>query len=79
MSVQQQYIKPFSEDEYDQLTKEFEDNAVRIGFSLVYINVLQLLQCYSICISSCSVLTSIYLCLFCDSQCESASVPCFTV
>lgn len=41
MSVQQQYIKPFSEDEYDQLTKEFEDNAVGIGFSLVYLNVLQ--------------------------------------
>lgn len=69
MSVQQQYIKPFSEDEYDQLAKDFEDNAVRIGFRLVYLSVL---QCYSICICSCSVLTSIYLCLFCDTQCESA-------
>uniref|UniRef100_A0A669EG06 Piezo type mechanosensitive ion channel component 1 (Er blood group) n=1 Tax=Oreochromis niloticus TaxID=8128 RepID=A0A669EG06_ORENI len=36
MSVQQQYIKPFSEDEYDQLTKEFEDNAVAMQFIILY-------------------------------------------
>uniref|UniRef100_A0A669C9A7 Piezo type mechanosensitive ion channel component 1 (Er blood group) n=1 Tax=Oreochromis niloticus TaxID=8128 RepID=A0A669C9A7_ORENI len=35
MSVQQQYIKPFSEDEYDQLTKEFEDN-VAMQFIILY-------------------------------------------
>uniref|UniRef100_A0A3Q4I3S6 Uncharacterized protein n=1 Tax=Neolamprologus brichardi TaxID=32507 RepID=A0A3Q4I3S6_NEOBR len=36
MSVQQQYIKPFSEDEYDQLAKEFEDNAVAMQFIILY-------------------------------------------
>uniref|UniRef100_A0A3P9CR04 Piezo type mechanosensitive ion channel component 1 (Er blood group) n=1 Tax=Maylandia zebra TaxID=106582 RepID=A0A3P9CR04_9CICH len=36
MSVQQQYIKPFSEDEYDQLAKDFEDNAVAMQFIILY-------------------------------------------
>uniref|UniRef100_A0AAX7UFF8 Piezo-type mechanosensitive ion channel component n=1 Tax=Astatotilapia calliptera TaxID=8154 RepID=A0AAX7UFF8_ASTCA len=35
MSVQQQYIKPFSEDEYDQLAKDFEDN-VAMQFIILY-------------------------------------------
>lgn len=45
MSVQQQYIKPFSKAEYEQLTADFGNNAVRIGFSLIYVNfnLLQLL------------------------------------
>lgn len=32
MSVQQQSIKPFTELEYDQLTKKFGNNAVCPGF-----------------------------------------------
>lgn len=35
MSVQQQSIKPFTEAEYEQLTKKFGDNAVRIKVTLI--------------------------------------------
>ena len=41
MSVQQQSIQPFTKPEYDQLTKEFEDNAVRID--LPDLNILNVL------------------------------------
>lgn len=33
MSVQQQSIKPLTDAEFDQLTKDFGDNAVRISVS----------------------------------------------
>lgn len=33
MSVQQQSIKPLNDTEFDQLTKDFGDNAVRISLS----------------------------------------------
>uniref|UniRef100_A0A3B4UV70 Piezo type mechanosensitive ion channel component 1 (Er blood group) n=1 Tax=Seriola dumerili TaxID=41447 RepID=A0A3B4UV70_SERDU len=36
MSVQQQSIKPFTEEEYDQLTKKFGDNAVAMQFITLY-------------------------------------------
>ncbi|KAM7384994.1 hypothetical protein PAMP_001097 [Pampus punctatissimus] len=36
MSVQQQSIKPFTEAEYDELTKKFGDNAVAMQFITLY-------------------------------------------
>ncbi|KAM4591055.1 piezo-type mechanosensitive ion channel component 1 isoform 2-T2 [Odontesthes bonariensis] len=36
MSVQQQSIQPFAKTEYDQLTKEFGDNAVAMQFITLY-------------------------------------------
>uniref|UniRef100_A0A3B4YJT9 Piezo type mechanosensitive ion channel component 1 (Er blood group) n=1 Tax=Seriola lalandi dorsalis TaxID=1841481 RepID=A0A3B4YJT9_SERLL len=36
MSVQQQSIKPFTEEEYDQLTKKFGNNAVAMQFITLY-------------------------------------------
>nr|XP_033468806.1 piezo-type mechanosensitive ion channel component 1 isoform X1 [Epinephelus lanceolatus] len=36
MSVQQQSIQPFTEAEYDQLTKDFGDNAVAMQFITLY-------------------------------------------
>lgn len=45
MSVQQQSIKPFTEAEYNQLTKTFGDNAVRTDFSLIFVSVAVCLSC----------------------------------
>lgn len=39
MSVQQQSIQPFTEDEYEQLTKKFGDKPVSSDFSLINVSV----------------------------------------
>ena len=55
MSVQQQSIKAFTEAEYDQLTKEFGDNAVRTDCTFISVSVclsVQLLCCLTCCLSA---------------------------
>lgn len=50
MSVQQQSIQPFTEAEYDQLTNNFGDNAVRTDFTLICMSVCMCLSVLLSCV-----------------------------